>query len=312
MNHWFLSTRAHSIGGPVGGSVTVINSGAEGATYDLLPALLQAIRGRDILFAVHGYNVNQKDGIKDLGFWMDALDIGNAIPIGILWPGDCILPIFLDYVVEGSEAIKSGDLLAAFLNKSFTAVASLSFASHSLGARVVLQTIQGLNPSTLTVRCTILMAGAIDDNCLTAEYQTAASRIQALSLLTSRRDDVLSMAYPLGNPLQGIIDTGHPYRKAALGREGPDPPNPCCARAPVRLDHPRRPQLPAHGIHIPGRAIPAKYPQPVNIPRPRTHRRRSPRLPAASATGKVEARLLRRLRLHPLSTQLPAAGALPP
>ncbi len=196
---------------------------------------------------------------------MDTLDIGNAIPIGILWPGDCILPIFVDYIVEGSEAIKSGDLLAAFLNKSFTSSASISFASHSLGARVVLQTIQGLNPFTLTVRRTVLMAGAIDDNCLTAEYQAAAARIAGLSLLASRRDDVLSMAYPLGNPLQGIIDTGHPYRKAALGREGPDPPNPSAPglvpdwMIPDDLDY-------GHLDYIHGKPVPAKYPQPVSIP----------------------------------------------
>jgi Alpha/beta hydrolase of unknown function (DUF900) len=264
MPHWFLSTRAHSVGGPVGGSVDVIDADRPGFPTDLTPELVQAIRGRDILFAVHGFNVNQKDGIAHLGFWMDTLDIGNAIPIGILWPGDCFIPIFLDYVVEGHEALKSGDLLAAFLNKSFTAAASVSFASHSLGARVVLQTIQGLNPA-LTVRRTVLMAGAIDDTCLTAEYQTAAGRIKELSLLASQKDDVLSMAYPLGNPLQGIIDTGHPYRKAALGREGPEPANPSAPglepdwMIPDDLDY-------GHLDYIPGKAIAAKYPQPVNIP----------------------------------------------
>ncbi len=264
MPHWFLSTRAHSVGGPVAASVSVIDADRLGFPTDLTPELVEAVRGRDILFVVHGFNVNQKDGINHLGYWMDKLDIGNAIPIGILWPGDCFIPIFLDYVVEGHEAIKSGDLLAAFLNKFLTSAASLSFTSHSLGARVVLQTIQGLIPS-LTVRRTVLMAGAIDDTCLTDEYKVAAARVTELSLLASRKDDVLSMAYPLGNPLQGIIDTGHPYRKAALGREGPDPPNPSAPglepdwMIPDDLDY-------GHLDYIPGKPIPAKFAQPVNIP----------------------------------------------
>jgi hypothetical protein len=264
MAHWFLSTRAQSVGGPVAASVSVIDADRLGFPTDLTAELVEATRGRDILFAVHGFNVNQNDGIHHLGYWMDKLDIGNAIPIGILWPGDCFIPIFLDYVVEGHEAIKSGDLLAAFLNKSFTSAASLSFASHSLGARVVLQTIQGLNPA-LIVRRTVLMAGAIDDTCLTDEYKVAAARVTELSLLASRKDDVLSLAYPLGNPLQGIIDTGHPYRKAALGREGPDPPNPSAPglesdwMIPDGLDY-------GHLDYIPSNPIPVKFAQPVNIP----------------------------------------------
>lgn len=263
MAHWFLSTRAQSTGGPVA-PVKVLDADRPGNTKDLTRELVKAIRGKEVFFAAHGFNVNQKNGMANLGFWLDKLEIGNAVPIGILWPGDCVIPIFIDYVVEGQEAIASGDLLAAFLNDRFTAAASLSFASHSLGARVVLQTISGV-ASTFRIRRCILMAGAIDDNCLTDEYQAAANRIEEISILASRSDAVLALAYPLGNPLQGIIDRGHPYWHAALGREGPDEPNLMGPRLqldwmiPDDLDY-------GHLDYIPGAAIAQGYQGTVNIP----------------------------------------------
>jgi esterase/lipase superfamily enzyme len=197
MANWFLSTRVQSRGGPVAAEVKIINSGLTG---NLLPKLQEAMQGRDVFFAVHGFNVNQQDGLDHLGFWMDKVDLGNTVKIGILWPGDCFVPIFIDYVVEGHEAIRSGDLLSAFLNANFTGAVQFSFASHSLGARVVLQTIRGLKRN---VRRVLLMAGAIDDNCLTDEYADAAKNIDQISLITSKCDAVLAAAYPTGEPPSG-------------------------------------------------------------------------------------------------------------
>ena len=258
MASWFLSTRAHSVGGPVSAEVQIINAGLAG---NLLTQLQDVIRGKDVFFAVHGFNVNQKDGLEHLGFWLDKVDVGNAVKIGILWPGDCFVPIFVDYVVEGHEAIKSGDLLSAFLNANFTGAVNLSFASHSLGARVVLQTIRGLK---LHVRRLLLMAGAIDDNCLTNEYADAAKKVDQISLLTSKSDAVLAAAYPLGNPLQGIIDRGHPYYHAALGREGPAQAAQLTSCRPTwEIPHTYNY---GHLDYIPGKRLPDVYPPFCDIP----------------------------------------------
>jgi hypothetical protein len=259
MANWFLSTRVQSRGGPVAAEVKIINSGLTG---NLLPKLQEAMQGRDVFFAVHGFNVNQQDGLDHLGFWMDKVDLGNAVKIGILWPGDCFVPIFIDYVVEGHEAIRSGDLLSAFLNANFTGAVQFSFASHSLGARVVLQTIRGLKRN---VRRVLLMAGAIDDNCLTDEYADAAKSIDQISLITSKCDAVLAAAYPLGNPLQGIIDRGHPYYHAALGREGPSHPDQLASRLHSGWEIPKSHNY-GHLDYIPGRPLPDMYPQPCEIP----------------------------------------------
>lgn len=137
---------------------------------------------------------------------------------------------------------------------------SLSFVSHSLGARMVLETIRQLHRR---MRSLILMAGAIDDDCLTDEYQDAADNVDSISILASRSDWVLKFAFPSGNFLSGIISRGHPYWHAALGREGP------ATISGIHL-HPGDWQIPdnwgyGHGDYLPG--MPGiRMPPPVDLP----------------------------------------------
>ena len=111
------------------------------------------------------------------------------------------------------------------------------------------------------------MAGAIDDDCLTDEYATAAGKIVEISLLASQKDAVLELAYPLGNPLQGrplsiaAIPTGTPRRSAAedgahciLPRS-----NRTLQEIPRNLDY-------GHLDYLPGAPIAAAYPVPQKIP----------------------------------------------
>lgn len=263
MPHWFLSTRAQSHGGPVA-PVKVLDSDRLGSPYDLTSEMIAAIQGREVFFATHGYEVNEPSGIAALNGWLDNLQIGSAVPIGILWPGDCIIPIFVDYVLEGRDAIASGKLLAAYLSANFTGASSVSFASHSLGARVVLQTVAGL-ASTIRVRRTLLMAGAIDDDCLTDEYSGATAKIEGISILASTCDDVLKLAYPLGNPIQGIFDSGHPYYHAAIGRTGPAQPYPSAPPLQVNWELPENFGF-GHHDYLPPGSITGAYPSSVTIP----------------------------------------------
>ncbi|HXX18643.1 MAG TPA: alpha/beta hydrolase [Candidatus Acidoferrum sp.] len=262
MPRWFLSTRVHSVGGPVG-PVKILDADRPGLVRDLTKELLDAVQGRNVLFGTHGFEVNQADGISHLTYWFNNLQLGNTVPVGILWPGDCIIPIAVDYVWEGSEAITTGNLLAGFLNANFTGAVGLSFASHSLGARVVLQTIRGLK--NLDVRRVLLMAGAIDDDCLSQEYADVISKIGEISILASLKDDVLAFAFPLGNPLQRLIDHSHPYFRNALGRRGPASPYP--SSPPLQSDW-QIPQNLDYGHHdyLPGQPLPCGYTSPVDIP----------------------------------------------
>jgi hypothetical protein len=152
--------------------------------------------------------------------------------VGLLWPGDSIWAHGLDYPEEPRIANEAGQLIAPFLDANFGSAASVSFASHSLGARVVLETVSQMS---LAVRRATLMAGAIDDNCLNTEFQAAAARIGEISVLASKKDQVLSAIFPLGNLLGGIIAAGHPWWHSALGHGGPSNPWPGNFQAPFEI-----------------------------------------------------------------------------
>lgn len=218
---WFLDLRANSAGGNPAREVTIRQSANDRFQ---VRDLVNEAHGRDVLFGTHGFNVNRKEGITSLSAWANLLNLGDGtLYVGVLWPGDSRWAPVLDYPFEGDEAIASGRLLAPFLDQHFTGAASLSFASHSLGARMVLETIRKMNHP---VRKVILMAGAIDDNCLVKEYRDVAAKVNEISVLASRKDNVLKLAFPIGNPLAGIITRGHPYWQGALGYDGPDNPFP--------------------------------------------------------------------------------------
>ena len=260
---WFLDLRAWGHGGPVG--TLKVSDGTK--FYADARALLDDIRGRDVFLMAHGYNVNREHGTKSLGQWKSKLQFGigtNAVFIGVLWPGDCVLPIFIDYVWEGSEAEKSGTMLGEFVRDNFGFAASLTFASHSLGARVVLQAIQTLADSN-RVRNLILMAAAIEDDTLLREFNAAANKVDRVSVVYSLEDHVLQLAYPGGNLIGGLIERGDPNVKAALGRLGPSEPWPGKI-----IPNPRLPSFwdYGHTDYMTTDPVPGDFALPVFVPDP--------------------------------------------
>jgi hypothetical protein len=227
---YFIDLRADSAGGnPVADIGSIVVRSEEqpnpNPSTPLTPTLIQAIQGRDVLLGTHGFNVNRADGIANLSHWSEWLRLGaNGFFVGVLWPGDARWVPFVDYPIEGDEAIKSGQLLAEYLSANFRGANSLSFSSHSLGARMVLETIRNI-PSSFKLNAVAMMAAAIDDTCLSGEYKDAAARVGRISVLASSCDDVLKWAFPVGNPISGILTRGDPYWHGALGRFGPNPPD---------------------------------------------------------------------------------------
>lgn len=230
----FLDVRVNPVGGNLATSVA-INQGTSIDNYQSmqLTQLQKGIQGRHVLIGVHGFSVNRPDGIAHLSNWETLLTLQPpSIFVGLLWPGDSIWAHGLDYPDEPRVANDAGTLIGPFLDSNFADAASISFASHSLGARVVLQTVSKMRSP---VRRVILMAGAIDDNCLSAEFQSGAARIGMISVLASKKDEVLSTLFPLGNLIGGIIAAGHPWWHAALGRSGPSEPAPTNLIAPFEI-----------------------------------------------------------------------------
>jgi len=260
----FLDLRLQPVGGGLATAVS-INQGASIGNYAGLSLndLLGSIQGRHVLIASHGFNVNRSDGIDCLSNWESLLQLPQPYSafIGLLWPGDSVWAHGLDYPDEPKIADEAGKLAAAFIDAHFHSAASISFASHSLGARVVLETISQLS---LPVRRAILMAPAIDDNCLTTEFQTAAAKVGSISVLASMKDSVLSEAFPLGNFIAGIIAAGHPWWHAALGHCGPAKPWPANFQTPYELPDDWKFE---HGNYLQiDHPEPATLPLPVDVP----------------------------------------------
>ena len=259
----FLDVRLDPVGGILAASVA-INQGTTINDYQSLDInqLLSDIRGQHVLIGTHGYNVNRADGIAHLSNWEGLLEFTSpSIFVGLLWPGDSVWAHGLDYPEEPKIANEAGALIAPFLGETFGNAASISFASHSLGARVVLQTVSKMS---LPVRRATLMAGAIDDNCLDSEFKMAAARIGKISALASKKDEVLSALFPLGNLIGGIIAEGHPWWHAALGHCGPSKPRPANFQSP--FDIPSNWDYGHHNYLQVDPAPPPSIPLPIDVP----------------------------------------------
>jgi hypothetical protein len=229
----FLDVRVSPGGGPLAKTVA-INQWNDPSYCSLpLDQLQRDIQSKHLLIATHGFNVNRQQGIDSLSNWEGLLQLLQpSVFVGLIWPGDSVWLHGLAYPAEPKVANETGKLIAPFIDANFNMAASISFASHSLGARVVLETISAM---TLKVRTCTLMAGAIDDNCLTEEFKATAGNIKEISLLASKKDEVLSAAFPIGNIFAGIIAAGHPWWHAAIGRSGPKSPWPTNLEAPFMI-----------------------------------------------------------------------------
>lgn len=255
---FFLNARTLFSGGGVGPLKVIDETGA----FHTATEFASAIQGRDVLFITHGFNVNQQAGIACLSGWANLLQLGNVVVIGMLWPGDSSWAHGLDYPVEGNDAMASADAISDFLNCNSAGAFSLSFASHSLGARVVLEIIQNLNRRAHRL---LLMAGAVDNTCLNDEFQVATANVDSISILASKSDEILKWLFPAGNFLGGLFSHGSPYVHMALGREGPAAPYPDPNNVITGWEIPEAWRF-NHGHYLPSTPVPALFPLPVDVP----------------------------------------------
>ncbi|WP_225547357.1 alpha/beta hydrolase [Chromobacterium violaceum] len=251
----FINTRASACGGLVADEAFACENTANGMLKPLSPDdFANKISGHDLVLAAHGFNVNQENGIKELALWEGECVLPASHQfIGVLWPGDSCPHVFMDYVYEGIEANHSGNKLAAFINRYADSASSLTLAAHSLGARMALQAARGIGHRINQI---ILMAAAIENNCLAREYHDVARKIPT-TVVASRSDAVLHWAFPAGNLIGEILMHGHPYDQTALGRSGPAPGLP----RDVSTDHWQIPDTWNYGHldYLPDQAFPPNY-----------------------------------------------------
>lgn len=212
------------------------------------------VREPRIAFLVHGYNVNRAAGRNSLDAFASSLrsQTGTAL-VATLWPGDHWAR-FASYPFEGKDADDSAHRLAAFIRAAFrTAGTRVSFVSHSMGARVVLETIKRLQDSSIVVEQVCLMAPAVDSTCLAdpKAYAAAAAKCDRVAVLSSTKDRVLKLAYPAGDLLQSLLYPRTDDAGFALGYGGPKDAG--LRRTPANVIHwPVHPDRGAdHGHYLP-------------------------------------------------------------
>ena len=92
----FVDLRATGIGGVVADAA---RAWEDGTTPLSAQAFDERVKGRDVLFAVHGFNVDRQRGIEALTMWAQRCALPAAsVFVGVLWPGDAKLHVFVDYV----------------------------------------------------------------------------------------------------------------------------------------------------------------------------------------------------------------------
>lgn len=175
----------------------------------------------EVTILIHGYNTSQDEGLARLRTF--ALRMNSAIStLAVLWPGDAKVG-GLSFPVEGQDADATAVELDKFIRLIWPRGVTLNFVSHSLGARVVMKTIDRLRTSRSRVDNVCLMAAAIDDDKLAnhREYYKAAESSNRVVVLHSRKDDTLRNLYRIGDFFEAFLykeKAGH-----ALGYSGPRP-----------------------------------------------------------------------------------------
>jgi pimeloyl-ACP methyl ester carboxylesterase len=175
-----------------------------------------------LTFLVHGFNVQRARGRLSLtGFAQQLPSISGGI-VAVLWPGDSLVGP-LSYLFEGRDSDDTAAELARYIDRVVTAGTELSFVGHSLGCRVVMETVRRLTGGRYPIRQLCLMAAAIDDFslALAENYRAAVGSSDRVAVLASKRDQVLKLAYPAGDLFQSFLFFFKETAGLALGYHGP-------------------------------------------------------------------------------------------
>jgi esterase/lipase superfamily enzyme len=238
----YVTVRAVSGYGPAAAASCVEAQPAQEPAYRPVSeaAVRTGVAGRHVILAAHGFNVSRKGGVNSLAALEAYLKPRpDEAFFGVLWPGDWWIPV-INYSAEADDAVDAGRRLAAYVDANMGQAASINLVSHSLGGRVVLEAAARMRTR---VRQLCLTAGAVDNDVLSRQYAAAKRNARRISVLASRKDRVLRLAYPLGDFGSDVLfgDDDSPWR-GALGLKGPKP-----REAPPAVEHRQIPDTPAYG-----------------------------------------------------------------
>ncbi|WP_240219748.1 DUF726 domain-containing protein [Rheinheimera hassiensis] len=189
---------------------------------------------REIVVLVHGFNNHYGEAaVAYEGFRKRQYSLNSSLQPASLqsiladvhWPGDAAWGLFdiadfLVYPYAVGTAKKAGAILAKFLMQ-MPNLEIVHFIGHSLGCRVVLETIRKLGARPQVGKL-CLMAAAVP--VFQVEYggrlASAIARAKHVLVLHSSSDLVLKAAFPPG---QFAAGRGEGFFPVALGRDKPPP-----------------------------------------------------------------------------------------
>lgn len=177
---------------------------------------------KSVVFLLHGYDVNFDKGKEKLSRFADSLpSMKDAALVATLWPGDHWLGAF-SYPFEWRDARDTAVQFARFIGDNLRRDVPLSFVTHSLGARVAMDTVRTICQIGFRIEQICLMAPAVDDDSLSDArvYRRATNHSRRVSVLSSVEDEVLKLAYPVGDLLYTLFYRGERWDQA-LGYHGP-------------------------------------------------------------------------------------------
>jgi hypothetical protein len=200
------------------------------------------LEGKRVCFLVHGFNVNRDFGYTGLGAVSQEmtphcgalsmvappadLDVsGIDILVPVLWAGDWYLPINYPFLLPDIRL--TGRYFAELILSPSINPASVSFITHSMGARVVLETVQqtmamaGIRKTPIFDTC-LFTAPAVSDQVFDdPDYAQAVAAVRRFVVVSSPADTTLSGAFVWGNGVEQALWPRDPGADIALGLTGP-------------------------------------------------------------------------------------------
>lgn len=187
----------------------------------------QRLKRRQVTVLIHGYNNSQPDAEASYRRFRKKLarqvTPGRLRRIGPIWefhwPGDLPSPLWskASFPARIADAEASGELLGNFLAIRCRPETRVNLIAHSLGCHVALQAVESVSAANAPerIRRVVLMAAAVPTlMCAGAEEEFGPHEGTAETVLYSRSDRVLELAYPLGAAGYWGI------RAEAVGRRG--------------------------------------------------------------------------------------------
>ena len=175
-----------------------------------------------VTFLLHGFNVSLSDGTGSLIHFANLLHGVDGGLVATVWPGDSVLG-GISYSFEGTAADDTAIELERFVSDHLVPGPPVSFASHSLGARVVLSAMRRLSRRGIAVEQVCLLAPAVDDDSLAQAgvYRGGVEDATRVAVVHSTKDRVLELLYPAGDWLQAFAFFWRDQPGLALGYHGP-------------------------------------------------------------------------------------------